>query len=128
MTVVCGTFGPPSRIKRSDVVQGGISVFVAGRFGEPARMVAFLCHAQGCSLSTPGKVIIGVIHFLTGLIAANLGIENSLCSFALLAWFFFSPVFGPLFFFFCSRRTIDFGGESARYRLINIKSGFPART
>lgn len=35
-----------------------------------------------------------------------------LSSFTLLAWFFFSPVFGPLFFYYYySRRTIDFGGN-----------------
>lgn len=63
-------------------------------------------------ISTPGKVIIGVIHFLTGLIAANLGIENSLL---LLFWpgsslaQFLAQFF--VLFFLCSRRTIDFGGN-----------------
>lgn len=55
--------------------------------------------AQGGSLSTAGKVIVGLIHFLNGADCGQFG-DLKLLSFSspLLAWFFFSPLSGPLKF------------------------------
>lgn len=86
--------------------------------------VAFLCHAQGCSLSTGGKVIIEVIQFLTGLIVANLGNEYSVSLFFTLCP---GSSLAQFVAHFCFQKDNRFWGNCHLYICVTISSLHLAR-